>query len=150
MITVDNNISYADLQAFVNEGVNVNSSNGMIVSAGTPEQIETRKTTLNKLAVVLDNLQKIDGDEYMIGIAFRCENHSTGLIAVPVVNIVYWDEANNTFKGIINVDRIPANWLATLANVKNSMTSWTQGNITAFRDAWPKGFVEFERKDLNE
>ena len=147
MITVDHNISFSDLQAFVNEGVNVDSSNGMVMSAGTPQQIEDRKNTLRELAVVLDNLQKPEGDDHMLGIAFRCENHSAGLIAVPVVNIVYWDAVNHTFKGIINVDRIPANWLATLANAKNSMEAWSQGTIKSFRDAWPKGFVEFEKPE---
>lgn len=140
MLVINKNSSYQDVQTVVNNGVTVDVS-GIVTSSGTDQDTKTRHETLNKLLVVLKHIDQ--ETEFRLGVSFRLDNSQKGLKAVPRVAVLRKLE-DGTFKKLLNVDRIPAEWLELLAKTQNTMKQWMNGQITAYSDAWPRGFVEDE------
>ena len=137
--TINHYVSYADFMSAINEGVSV-SSNGQVLSVGTPEQIAARQEKLRALRVILNNVStdETEGRDYMLGIAFDLENAEGRLDAVPRIGVVY--KEGDTYRRLVSIDQIPTRWLTTLVNVRERLKAWRDGSMLTYRDAWPIGF----------
>lgn len=145
MINVDRFITYNDLQTFVNEDVVINSSNGSVVNAGSEEQIKERREKLKALNVVLGIESTIHEEhDYRLGLCVVIENCKVGLLAKPVVGVIYKDEDSGLYRKVVSIDRIPTRFLSFISTVRNNFEAWKQGTIKSYKDTWPLGFVEIE------
>lgn len=143
MLSINKNSSYLDVQSVINKGVSVDTS-GIVTSPGTDNDKIVRQQTLDSLLVSLKYIDQ--STEYRLGVKFVLENDITGLKACPRVSVLRKTEEGD-LKKIVNVDYIPEEWLDILSKARTRFKQWMDGNITAYADAWPIGFIEDDLPD---